>query len=567
MPTINSFVLLMLLATACGGYTPPLVDVTEVREPKINPPVQGSGIIDRVSIKMPATPCLPVPENIPVIPESTRPIWAKEMAKLISAGRKAPQHNLTSQSGAASWQPLTEDEIRDPSELKRVIVARLGGTMIDGHVLDSCQPLAATIYTYMVEGKPNLGIPLTDEQLLDDGFYTAREAATGEKILMKMIMPTDVSPNPRVTEAQVLKVCFDDVIGQRACAFVLVPNTPGPHPLAVAFHQSQNQWGALETMGAIPYNHMSMTYGQELAGRGYVVVMPIQNGYGELFEANQGATEWNTLRLARIRLAFPNASLVLTEFWQSRRAVDAVLSFKNVLNIASDNYAVMGHSKGGYNAVVMGALDPRVKSTFANGGRLSYPMKGLDGDDNATELTGTAQRGMVYSWCEWSGYITDTCFYEDTPDEYPLDANVFFPLLVGPGKSFIVGLIEDDRLPGEVVMDENNQVTRSRWLSMRRLGEELKRVAILRGGIGYTGIVWSGFREAWGIPYLAANEGDLVALRKFTVNQNVGGRTHGLYRTVGIPAAAIMDALMFGDLALNPNAYASEVHLSNGGRY
>jgi hypothetical protein len=284
--------------------------------------------------------------------------------------------------------------------------------------------------------------------------------------------------------------------------------------------------------------------------------MPIQNGYGELFEENQGATEWNVLRNARIRLAFPTASLVLAEFWQSRRAVDAVLSFKSILNIVSDNYAVMGHSKGGYNAVVMGALDPRVKATFANGGRLSYPMKGPDGDDNATELTGTQQTGMVYSWCEWSGYITDTCFYEDTPDEYPLDANVFFPLLVGPGKIFIVGLIEDDRLPGEAVNDEHGVPTRRRWLSMRRLGEELVRVATLRGGIGYTGIVWSGFREPWGIPYLAANENDLAKLRDFTVN-----------RTVGIPAAAIMDALMLGDPSLNPNSYGNEVHLSNGGRY
>jgi hypothetical protein len=194
-------------------------------------------------------------------------------------------------------------------------------------------------------------------------------------------------------------------------------------------------------------------------------------------------------------------------------------------------------------------------------------MKGPNGDDNDIELTTPLQRGWTYSWCEWSGYASDFCFYADNPDKFPLDANVFFPLLVGPGKSFVVGLIEDDRLPGTIMNDEQGLPTRSRWLALQRLGEELKRIAVIRGGIGRTEIVWSGFRESWGIPYLAANDGDLAALRKFTSNQEVGGRTHGLYRVPGKVAAAIMDAQMFFDAGFNPDAYASGVHLSNGGRY
>lgn len=561
--------LFVALFVACGGYQSPTATYTASGVPTVLAPVSGRGIIDRVRTNLPAKPCLPVPTSIPVLSESDRPVWANEFQKFIAAGRPTPRHHMTSQSGKSSWQPLTDAEIQDPSELKQVIVERFGGTLVGDHVLDSCQPLAPRLYTYDYEGKSNLGIPLSDQDLERQGFYTAIDQTSGERVFMKTIRPTDVSPNPRVKEAQVLRLCLDDVIGQRYCAMVLVPNAPGPHPLALALHQSENKWGAFEMLGAIPYNNPTMSYGQELAGRGFVVVMPFQNGYGngELYEEYQGGTEWNTLRLARIRLAFPSASLVLTEFWQSRRAVDAALSYAYLFNIASENYAVVGHSKGGYNAVVMCGLDPRVTSCFANGGRLSYPMKGPNGDDNDIELTTPLQRGWTYSWCEWSGYASDFCFYADNPDKFPLDANVFFPLLVGPGKSFVVGLIEDDRLPGTIMNDEQGLPTRSRWLALQRLGEELKRIAVIRGGIGRTEIVWSGFRESWGIPYLAANDGDLAALRKFTSNQEVGGRTHGLYRVPGKVAAAIMDAQMFFDAGFNPDAYASGVHLSNGGRY
>lgn len=149
-----------------------------------------------------------------------------------------------------------------------------------------------------------------------------------------------------------LKIRYTPEKGDRVPAWLLVPKDPtgtNRFPAMLCLHQT-TPIGKDEPagLGGSP----SLHYAHELAGRGYVCIVPDYPSFGEYpydFKV-QGAGD---------------ASGTIKAVYNNQRAIDLLQSLPYV---RPDRIGVIGHSLGGHNALFTAALDDRIKATVSSCG-------------------------------------------------------------------------------------------------------------------------------------------------------------------------------------------------------
>jgi dienelactone hydrolase len=197
---------------------------------------------------------------------------------------------------------------------------------------------------------------------------------------MQMVMgplpPADQSPlDVRVESEESLekvmrrKITFVAEKGDRAPAYLLLPNGPSRRrPAMLCLHQT-SKFGKREPVGAGGLKNLH--YALELAERGYVTLSPDYPNFGDYkFDP----------------YAHGYASATMKGIVNHRRAVDLLQSLPEV---DPERIGVIGHSLGGHNSLFVAAFDERLKIAVTSCGFNSF-AKYYGGD-----LTGWSHRGYM----------------------------------------------------------------------------------------------------------------------------------------------------------------------------
>ena len=138
-------------------------------------------------------------------------------------------------------------------------------------------------------------------------------------------------------------------------AFLFVPLRKGKHAAVLALHGTS----ALGKRSVTSENggKANRAYAEELADRGYVVIVPDYPSFGDLKDYDFGQDRY--------------ASGTMKAIFNHMRCIDLLQSMENV---DSARIGVIGHSLGGHNAMFVAAFDRRIKVIVASCGwtKLSY---------------------------------------------------------------------------------------------------------------------------------------------------------------------------------------------------
>jgi acetyl esterase/lipase len=148
------------------------------------------------------------------------------------------------------------------------------------------------------------------------------------------------------------KVRFTPEVGDRVPAWLLIPNelpAGGKAPAMLCLHQT-TKIGKDEPagLGGLP----SLHYAHELAGRGYVCLVPDYPSFGEY--------EYDFTQHGAAR-----ASGSMKAIWNNMRAVDLL---ETLPQVKKDRIGVIGHSLGGHNALFTAVFDERLKAVVTSCG-------------------------------------------------------------------------------------------------------------------------------------------------------------------------------------------------------
>ncbi len=148
------------------------------------------------------------------------------------------------------------------------------------------------------------------------------------------------------------KLRFTSEIGDRVPAWLLIPNelnATGKAPAMLCLHQT-TKIGKDEPagIGGLP----SLHYAHELAGRGYICLVPDYPSFGEY--------EYDFTKQGAAR-----ASGSMKAIWNNMRAVDLL---EILPQVNKDRIGVIGHSLGGHNALFTAVFDERLKAVVTSCG-------------------------------------------------------------------------------------------------------------------------------------------------------------------------------------------------------
>ena len=143
-------------------------------------------------------------------------------------------------------------------------------------------------------------------------------------------------------------------------AYLLIPDkTPesGFFKGVLAMHETCFQ-GKDEPAGIS--GHPNFFYGLDLVKRGFIVLIPDVDAAGERVKPGQKPYMTN-----EFYNRYPNWSYMGKMLFDHRQCMDYLLSREDTDH---SGVAVIGHSKGGYNAIFLSAFDERVKVTVSSCG-------------------------------------------------------------------------------------------------------------------------------------------------------------------------------------------------------
>lgn len=205
---------------------------------------------------------------------------------------------------------------------------------------------------------------------------------------------------------EVRKISFAGSAHYRAPAFLLVPDRKGPHPGVVALHDHGGWfYHGKEKLVRMEDEHVSLTgfreryyggrtYADELARRGFVVLVPDAFYWGERRLQHQQPPEELQKRLAGLKpeqveyvaamnsylrernaelntwLAFCGTSWMGIVSYDDRRSVEALSSLAEV---DPKRIGCVGLSGGGYRATYLTGMEPRIKASVIVGWMTSLP--------------------------------------------------------------------------------------------------------------------------------------------------------------------------------------------------
>jgi acetyl esterase/lipase len=151
------------------------------------------------------------------------------------------------------------------------------------------------------------------------------------------------------------EITFMAAPGEPVSAFLFAPLKEGKHAAVLALHGTS----ALGKRAVTSENtgKKNRAYAEELADRGYVVIVPDYPSFGDMkdYDFAQDRYESGTMKA----------------IFNHMRCIDLLQSMRNV---DSTRIGVIGHSLGGHNAMFVGAFDRRIKVIAASCGwtKFSY---------------------------------------------------------------------------------------------------------------------------------------------------------------------------------------------------
>lgn len=558
LKVVLSLSLVLGLFTGCGSPSFEPEQVVLSAQPSAPP------VLDLGSVPM----CRELTKNLAPFDDTpwTEAVWKQLVPADIKGYIAANKLTTTSQSGEESQVAISGAEIANPELARQAIREYLNDT-----VRNTCLPIEPRVEAVDLGLSPRQ-MEVAHIKPLEDGTGYYQEPWP---VLIRGRLPTE-------QRVRVYKLKITSLIGDPSYAYMLVPMSQGPHPLAVVAHQTLATCGAREPLGACPSEEQGLpwqAHGMKLAGDGFIVVMPDMIGYGTNYDATSGLVlEYDTIEMRRVRQFFPKMSVMAAEVIQLERFTKAMfqLAKDGYFTVLGDKVAVSGHSKGGYDAVFFGALHPElVKFVLSSAGAFNYPLKGPYGDDLSFTEAPTSLVGIDQRVCGW-GYSQGACpFTGVNQPNLAIDFPVIVRALLGKGQGVYLIAIEDDRLARQKA-----------WDAIRFSGNEGKRQAELVGGEFWYGVVESGLKDKDGATCLAdavmahqteelrcAKEEDpadqhlcesenLTAYyRAIFVCQLTFGRNHGIYYDhINRGFDALYRVMMTGEV----HDYSGTVYVSDG---
>lgn len=152
--------------------------------------------------------------------------------------------------------------------------------------------------------------------------------------------------------------------GDRIPAYMLVPKrvVARPCPVMIVLHQTQAA-GKREACGM--EGDPEMAFADELAKRGYMCLVPDAIGFGERIP--EGGQPYDGAMA--LYEAHPQWSYFGKMTWEVSRLVD-YLSRRGDLDI--QRVGIIGHSHGGYGAIISAAVEPRIALAVASCGLTTF---------------------------------------------------------------------------------------------------------------------------------------------------------------------------------------------------
>lgn len=188
----------------------------------------------------------------------------------------------------------------------------------------------------------------------------------------------DVSSERRLYGYRELRVRYAG-IEEQVPALLLVPDGAGPFPAVLAHHQHNSEWhlGKSEVAGLT--GDPLQAFGPALARAGLVVLAPDAVGFEDRRYIGTGTDEHQEDWLQYFNeMAYRLVSgrlLATTVLGDAACGLSALLADERV---DGSRLGVVGHSYGGYAAILLAALDERVRFACASGSACSYKRRMLD---------------------------------------------------------------------------------------------------------------------------------------------------------------------------------------------
>ncbi len=184
--------------------------------------------------------------------------------------------------------------------------------------------------------------------------------------------------------------------GEEVPAYYYLPagySTKKPLPAILALHPTGEAGkGLVDGLSTRP----NRAYGKELAERGYIVIAPDFPGYGELKNYDFSSDRYESGSMKGI---FNHIRCV--DFLAGRPEVNA------------ENIGVIGHSHGGYNAIFVGAFEPRIKIVVSSSGWTIFDFYRPWSEQGARQ-----HGGRLGPWAQ-------EVLMPPLRDKYHLDGNLF----------------------------------------------------------------------------------------------------------------------------------------------
>jgi dienelactone hydrolase len=182
------------------------------------------------------------------------------------------------------------------------------------------------------------------------------ERAMGELPGPSFRVPLDVEVREEVETPDYVrrKLAYSPEPGDRVPAYLLLPRArAGRRPAILCLHQTTAIGkGEPAALGGVP----NLQFGDELARRGYVCLIPDYPSFGEYaydFAANR--EKW--------------ASGTMKAVWNNLRALDLLESLPHV---DPDRIGAIGHSLGGHNAIFTAVFDQRLRAVVSSCGFTAF---------------------------------------------------------------------------------------------------------------------------------------------------------------------------------------------------